>query len=108
MGELLFQKQQELPSPQIDSRPLPLSFCYDGQLTDLGKQTTFRLGSALRSTYVDKLQFLPPQLTSQEASRFLFFRATPVPRAVESLQNVVSGLLGTDASHASIVVRDYQ
>jgi acid phosphatase len=60
-----------------------------GMLTDRGRQTTFDLGTRLRRLYVDQLAFLPPTL--QDADSF-YLRATPIPRALESLQETFIGL----------------
>ncbi|TEA19321.1 putative acid phosphatase [Colletotrichum sidae] len=63
--------------------------CDPGQLTDRGRETTRHLGSRLRTLYVDRLKFLPAHLANPD---HLYLRATPVPRAQESLQQALSGL----------------
>ncbi|KAL2164686.1 hypothetical protein VTH06DRAFT_3903 [Thermothelomyces fergusii] len=63
--------------------------CDLGSLTDVGRQSTYRLGLRLREHYVDRLGFLPPSLRSAD---FLYLRSTPVPRALESLQQAFSAL----------------
>ena len=63
--------------------------CDMGSLTDLGRQSTYKLGLRLRQLYVDRLAFLPPSLTSTNA---LYLRSTPVPRALESLHQTFSAL----------------
>lgn len=63
--------------------------CDFGMLTDRGRETTFELGKRLRRLYVDQLGFLPPSIQSSE---FMYLRATPVPRALESLQQTFHGL----------------
>ncbi|KAI1330483.1 histidine acid phosphatase [Xylariaceae sp. FL0255] len=63
--------------------------CDMGMLTDRGRQTTFDLGTRLRKLYVDQLGFLPPALQDSES---FYLRATPIPRALESLQQTFEGL----------------
>ncbi|KAH6671569.1 histidine phosphatase superfamily [Plectosphaerella plurivora] len=63
--------------------------CDMGALTDLGRQTTFDLGRRMRKLYVDQLGFLPDTITSSES---LYLRSTPVPRALESMQQAFTGL----------------
>lgn len=63
--------------------------CDMGALTDLGRQTTFDLGRRMRKLYVDQLGFLPDTISSSES---LYLRSTPVPRALESMQQAFTGL----------------
>jgi len=63
-----------------------------GELTDCGRETTLALGTRLRKLYVDQLRFLPPSLGHQNE---YYLRATPVERALESLQQVFVGLYPT-------------
>ncbi|KAK0381458.1 histidine acid phosphatase [Colletotrichum limetticola] len=63
--------------------------CDHGMLTDRGRETTHQLGKRFRDLYVDRLSFLPTDLTDAES---LYLRSTPVPRALESLQQAISGL----------------
>ncbi|KAI1126701.1 histidine phosphatase superfamily [Nemania abortiva] len=63
--------------------------CEMGMLTDRGRETTFDLGTRLRKLYVDQLGFLPPELNNADS---LYLRATPIPRALESLQETFMGL----------------
>ncbi|KAI0202197.1 histidine acid phosphatase [Astrocystis sublimbata] len=65
--------------------------CEMGMLTDRGRETTFDLGLRLRKLYVDQLAFLPPSLERRNADA-LYLRATPIPRALESLQEAFTGL----------------
>lgn len=60
-----------------------------GMLTDKGRLTTLELGERLRSLYVDRLGFLPKTINSAD---FIYLRSTPVPRALESLQQAFTGL----------------
>ncbi|KAI2636444.1 phosphoglycerate mutase-like protein [Hypomontagnella submonticulosa] len=63
--------------------------CEMGMLTDRGRETTFDLGTRLRSLYVDRLHFLPPVLLNADN---LYLRATPIPRALDSVQETFTGL----------------
>lgn len=60
-----------------------------GELTDKGRETTLQLGQRLRQLYVDRLGFLPHELVEP---RQVYLRASPVPRALESMQQVLTGL----------------
>jgi acid phosphatase len=62
--------------------------CQPGELTDRGRDTTLALGQRLRHLYVDQLRFMP-QLISD--SDMIYLRATPIPRALESLQQAFWG-----------------
>ncbi|KAJ7275028.1 histidine phosphatase superfamily [Mycena rebaudengoi] len=63
--------------------------CLLGELTDIGRQSTFNYGVALRNLYVDRLGFLPDLLQSQAEA---YFRSTNIPRTIESLEQVIHGL----------------
>ncbi|KAF7534509.1 hypothetical protein G7054_g6174 [Neopestalotiopsis clavispora] len=65
------------------------AICDMGMLTDKGRETTFNLGTRLRRLYVDQLGFLPSTITDADS---LYLRATPIPRALESLQETFLGL----------------
>ncbi|KAF4123243.1 acid phosphatase [Geosmithia morbida] len=67
------------------------SICDLGMLTDRGRETTTALGRRLRHLYVDRLGFLPPAINDDTAAS-LYLRATPIPRALESLQQTLHGL----------------
>lgn len=71
------------PNGQVDD------VCDMGALTDTGRQSTFRLGQRLRDLYVDRLHFLPATISSTD---FLYLRSTPMPRALESMQQAFSAL----------------
>lgn len=61
----------------------------EGMLTDVGRLSTLALGERLRTLYVHQLNFLPSTISSAD---FIYLRATPVPRALESLQQSFAGL----------------
>lgn len=68
------------------------ALCDMGMLTDPGRATTLRLGQRLRQLYVERLGFLPQQLGPEDPDRLFFLRATPIPRALESMQQAFTGL----------------
>jgi acid phosphatase len=83
------------------------AICQPGELTDKGRETTLALGQRLRHLYVDQLQFMP-QLISD--SDMIYLRATPIPRALESLQQAFWGFYPPSARTAdfpppTIIVR---
>lgn len=63
--------------------------CLLGELTDIGKKSTYSFGTALRSLYIDRLKFLPSKL---EDERLTYFRSTNIARTIESLQHIVHGV----------------
>lgn len=65
-----------------------------GELTDKGRETTYALGQRLRHLYVDQLGFMP-QIKSD--SEDMYLRATPIPRALESLQEAFWGMYPASA-----------
>lgn len=69
------------------------AICDMGMLTDKGRETTFDLGSRLRKLYIEQLGFLPAAITDTDS---LYLRATPIPRALESLQETFLGLYPTN------------
>lgn len=74
------------------------AICNLGELTDIGRKTTWELGRRLRHLYVDQLQFMPP--TIQDAD-MIYLRATPIPRALESLQQAFWGMYPSHTRAAS-------
>lgn len=75
------------------------NLCELGQLTDKGRETTTALGARLRRLYVDQLGFLPETLTTTEN---MYLRSTPMPRAMESMQQALHGLYPTGTRDASL------
>jgi acid phosphatase len=65
------------------------SICNLGELTDKGRETTYALGKRLRHLYVDQLGFMPDTIQNAD---MIYLRATPMPRALESLQQTFWGL----------------
>ncbi|OAA71147.1 Histidine phosphatase superfamily, clade-2 [Cordyceps fumosorosea ARSEF 2679] len=76
------------------------NMCELGQLTDKGRATTTALGLRLRRLYVDQLGFLPGKLTPAVADA-LYLRSTPMPRALESMQQALHGLWPSTADGAA-------
>ncbi|BAE56040.1 unnamed protein product [Aspergillus oryzae RIB40] len=68
--------------------------CQHGELTDRGRETTFALGQRLRHLYVDQLGFMPKIKSDTED---MYLRATPIPRALESLQQAFWGMYPASA-----------
>lgn len=71
-----------------------------GELTDIGRKSTYNLGTALRSLYIEKLEFLPDVV--QRGSE-VYFRSTNLPRTIESLQQVIHGLYPTSKQAGGFV-----
>ncbi|KAF8863837.1 histidine acid phosphatase-like protein [Acephala macrosclerotiorum] len=72
--------------------------CNLGELTDEGRMTTWNLGRRLRHLYVDQLQFMPPMIHDSD---MIYLRATPIPRALESLQQTFWGMYPANSRAAS-------
>jgi len=71
---------------------------YLGELTDKGRETTYALGERLRHLYVDQLKFMPPLIANAD---LIYLRATPLPRALESVQQVFWGMYPLPARTAA-------
>lgn len=74
------------------------SICNLGELTDKGRETTWNLGRRLRHLYVDQLGFMPAMI--QDAD-MIYLRATPIPRALESLQQAFWGMYPSTSRSAN-------
>ena len=59
------------------------------EITDKGRQTTSALGKRLRHLYVHQLGFLPKVINDAST---IYLRASPFPRALDSLQQTFSEL----------------
>lgn len=71
-----------------------------GELTDRGRQTTFALGQRLRHLYVDQLGFMPKVKSDADD---MYIRATPIPRALESVQETFWGMYPANARTAGFL-----
>lgn len=75
----------------------------------MGRQSTLTLGQLLRSVYVDHLNLVPSVLpATPRATNPVNFRSTAVPRAIESLTNLVAGLFPERDGPMEFVVRQPQ
>ncbi|KAL2435072.1 putative acid phosphatase SPBC4.06 [Exophiala dermatitidis] len=72
--------------------------CQLGELTDKGRETTYELGRRLRHLYVDQLKFMPALISNAD---LIYLRATPLPRALESLQETFWGMYPLNARTAA-------
>ncbi|KAK2630370.1 hypothetical protein QTJ16_001190 [Diplocarpon rosae] len=72
--------------------------CNLGELTDKGRETTWELGRRLRHLYVDQLQYMPPIIHDAD---MIYLRATPIPRALDSLQQTFGGMYPSQTRAAS-------
>ncbi|KJA16650.1 hypothetical protein HYPSUDRAFT_47130 [Hypholoma sublateritium FD-334 SS-4] len=73
--------------------------CLLGELTDLGRQSTYNFGRNLRKIYIDKLGFIPDVLSNNDQ---VYFRSTNIPRTTESLQQIIHGLYPTTKCDSSV------
>lgn len=80
------------PKGEVDS------ICNLGELTDPGRRSTHALGRRLRILYVDQLKFMPSIISDAD---MIYLRATPIPRALESLQETFWGLYPSNARSGS-------
>lgn len=72
--------------------------CQLGELTDKGRETTYALGQRLRKLYIDQLGFMPKLIADAD---LIYLRATPLPRALESVQQTFWGMYPLTARTAS-------
>src|SRR6186713_1123022 len=70
---------------------------HPGELTDRGRETTLALGQRLRHLYVDQLRFMPKLIADSD---MIYLRATPMPRALESVQQAFWGFYPPSARTA--------
>ncbi|KAL8749579.1 MAG: hypothetical protein Q9199_007600 [Rusavskia elegans] len=72
--------------------------CQLGELTDKGRETTLALGERLRHLYVNQLGFMPRIISDAD---MIYLRATPMPRALDSVQQSFVGMYPSSAQTAS-------
>ena len=70
-------------------------------MTDKGRETTLALGERLRRLYVDQLGFMPKLMNDSD---MIYLRATPIPRALESVQQAFWGMYPLTARTVSFSV----
>lgn len=92
---------------RVYGNPINRRFSLPGELTDIGRATTLALGERLRHLYVDQLKFMPATL---ETTDDIYLRATPITRALESVQQTFYGMYppnarGADFKHPTIITR---
>lgn len=63
-------------------------------MTDKGRETTLALGERLRKLYVDQLRYMPSIISDAD---MIYLRATPVARALESVQQSFWGMYPSSA-----------
>ena len=80
------------PNGEVDG------ICQFGELTDKGRETTYALGDRLRHLYVDQLNFMPKLIADAD---MIYLRATPLTRALESVQQTFWGMYPLTARTAS-------
>ncbi|KAH9897039.1 phosphoglycerate mutase-like protein [Cubamyces lactineus] len=100
------EEGQDLPFPAVQTGPAAeelrarriveqrdgtaaLGECLLGELTDVGRESTYHFGASLRKLYVDRLRFLPEVVHSNDE---IYLRSTNMPRTIESLQQITHGL----------------
>ncbi|TBU47055.1 phosphoglycerate mutase-like protein [Dichomitus squalens] len=96
-------KAEELRVRRVVERPdgtAAVGECLLGELTDIGRESTYNFGSNLRKLYIDRLKFLPDVVRSNDE---LYLRSTNMPRTIESLQQVIHGLYPVSKSAADFV-----
>ncbi|KAF1811500.1 histidine acid phosphatase-like protein [Eremomyces bilateralis CBS 781.70] len=99
-GSLKYQRSLETfgpdDGPVLTAGPKQESdaICLPGELTDLGRKTTLELGHRLRRLYVDQLGFMPKVISNTD---MIYLRSTPIPRALESMQQAFSGMYPSSA-----------
>lgn len=71
--------------------------CQPGELTDKGRETTLALGQRLRHLYVEQLGFMPRLISGSD---MIYLRSTPIPRALESVQQAFWGMYPPSARSA--------
>ncbi|KAF2143314.1 uncharacterized protein K452DRAFT_286145 [Aplosporella prunicola CBS 121167] len=102
-GELKYRRRLETfgadDGPVVASGPGGEfdAVCQPGELTDKGRETTLALGERLRHLYVDQLKFMPRLISDSD---MIYLRATPIPRALESVQQTFFGLYPPSARTA--------
>lgn len=73
------------------------AICQPGELSDKGRETTLALGKRLRHLYVEQLGFMPKLIADSD---MIYLRATPIQRALESVQQAFHGMYPRNARTA--------
>ena len=93
--------QNDVPKLNAGSRGEVDAICQPGELTDRGRETTLALGQSIRKLYVEQLGFLPGTMDLKSASG-VTLRSTPIPRALESVQQAFTGLYPASSRAAGL------
>ena len=86
------------PTIFISQMSINSPFSQPGELTDKGRETTLAMGERLRHLYVDQLGFMPQLISDAD---MIYLRATPLSRALESVQQAFWGMYPPTARTAS-------
>ncbi|KAL8644537.1 MAG: hypothetical protein Q9210_007206 [Variospora velana] len=101
-----FQWRRRMETFSDDDRPVLAAgptgtvdtVCQLGELTDKGRETTLALGERFRHLYVHQLGFMPKIISDAD---MIYLRATPMPRALDSVQQSFVGMYPSSARTAS-------
>lgn len=88
------QRRVEIAKLGSTSRPGAPGDCLLGELTDLGRESMLKIGLAIRRIYIDQLHLLPTTLRAKDG-KYVYFRSTNIPRTKQSMDQVITGLLGS-------------
>ena len=93
-----------------DEIRIKFSYSNLGELTDKGRETTLALGERFRRLYIDQLGYMPKIISDAD---MIYLRATPMARALESVQQTFWGMYPLPARTATfspptIITRTFQ
>lgn len=86
------QAPDEMPGPSVPPQAKTPGDCLLGQLTDQGRMAMLQIGQAIRARYIEKEHLLSPRFASRHTKE-LYLRSTYMSRTIESLEEVVKGLV---------------
>ena len=89
-------KMKHLP---CDEKQLNLESA-PGELTDQGRKSTLATGQSFRNLYVNQLKFMPESIQKNSS---IYLRTTPIPRALESVQQAFTGMYPKNKRNPSFV-----
>jgi hypothetical protein len=70
--------------------------CSQGQLTEVGYWMHRNLGAGWKAWYIDTLQFLDPELDTEE----VYVRSTDIPRTIKSAESNLLGMFPPSSTHS--------
>ena len=88
----LIQRRVEFAFPGEAPRIGALGDCLLGELTDRGRASLLHIGMALRARYIEGEHLLPRHMTERDKGA-VYFRSTDMRRTIQSLEELVTGLL---------------